>query len=89
MNFLTDYFDKTLIPEWRKAVAFLSVKADLIMGTLVGAWITVPDDQKAAFAGLLKIDPAWLVIVGIVIRLYYRLKKQPELHAEPAKQDPV
>jgi hypothetical protein len=80
MNFIKDWLDQKLIPEWKKALLMLSVQFDLCMGAVTAMWLAVPDDERASLAALLGINPSWLLVAGVAVRIYLRLRPQPELH---------
>lgn len=77
---LSEWLDKKLIPEWRTAYEFASVKGLAVMGTLTTIWLAVPDSDRSALASMVGINPGYLIVAGLVVTLYQRLKKQPELH---------
>jgi hypothetical protein len=76
---LVDYLDKTAIPDWRNAWQFLSVKGGVIMGLLTTSWLAVPDADRSAFASMLGVNPGYVLLAGIVVNVYLRLKAQPAL----------
>jgi hypothetical protein len=76
---LVDYLDKTAIPEWRSAWRLLSVQGGVIMGLLTTSWLAVPDADRSAFASMLGVNPGYVLLAGIVVNVYLRLKAQPAI----------
>jgi hypothetical protein len=76
MNAITEFFDKTLVPEWRKAWLMLSVVWNTVCAAAAPGWLVLTDDQKASLLGILGISPAWYVGVAFVIGIVLRLKSQ-------------
>jgi hypothetical protein len=76
MNFLSNWFDKVLIPEWRKSMKMLSVQWGAICIAAAPIWSALSDEQKASLLGILGISPAWYVAVAVVISIVLRLKAQ-------------
>lgn len=79
------WLDTKLIPEWDKALQMLSVQWNLVMGVLTSIWLAVPEDQRSALASLLGVNPGVLVVVGVAVSIYLRLRPQPKLHPEDEK----
>lgn len=50
-----------LIPDWKKALRFFSVQADILTAGIAGAWLYVPDDMRAA------VDPSWLAMAALAL----------------------
>lgn len=71
-----------LIPDWSKALTFLSVKWNLLAGGFASVWLMLPDDAKSAVVGsalgALRIPTALVVLVVAALTVYFRLKAQPE-----------
>lgn len=76
MNFITSWFDKTLIPEWRKALKMLSVQWAGLCLAAAPIWGALSDEQKASLLGILGIRPEWYVGAAVAIGIYLRLKNQ-------------
>jgi hypothetical protein len=89
MNFLTDWFDKTLIPEWRKALKMLSVQWGLICVAAAPVWDALPEDKRASLLAILGISPAWYVAAAVGVGIVLRLKGQGIGQDEPDKKDPT
>lgn len=91
MNFLSNLFDKTLIPEWRSSLKMLSVIWNLICAAAAPGWMALTDDQKASILGIVGIGPGWIVAAAFVVGIVLRLKAQGIEVAPadpPAKADP-
>lgn len=86
MNFLTDYFDKTLIPEWRLAWQKWSIKFQAGIGAAVGIWALIPEENRSDVLAAIGVQPRWIVLMIVVIGIALRLKKQSK--DEPPKVDP-
>jgi hypothetical protein len=54
MGRLTGWADAHLVPQWRKAHHFLSIRAAALQGALLLAWAQMPDDMKQGL-------PSWLL----------------------------
>jgi hypothetical protein len=87
MNAITNWFDKVLVPEWRKTLKMLSFWWSTLCAAAVPAWLMLPEDQKAAILGAIGINPGWIIAASFVISIVLRLKSQG-LKEEPDKVDP-
>ena len=76
MNFIANWFDKTLVPEWRRALKMLSVQWGALCLAAAPIWAALSDEQKASLLGILGIRPEWYVAVAVVIGIYLRLRNQ-------------
>jgi hypothetical protein len=76
MNFLTEWLDKTLIPEWRKALKMLSVQWGVLCMAAAPIWESLSEEQRASLLGILGISSAWYVVAAVVIGVVLRLKSQ-------------
>lgn len=81
MNLITNFFDKTLIPEWRKALAMLSVQWNGILVVATPLWIALSEEQKQSLLSILGISGGWYVAAAFLITIVLKLKAQPKLHA--------
>ncbi len=88
MNFITDYFDKTLIPEWRSAWQKWSIKFQAYVAAGIGIWALVPEESRSEVLAAIGVPPRWIVLAIVVIGIALRLKKQ-QAKEEPDKQDPA
>lgn len=75
-----DWLDNKLIPEWDKAWKMFSVQWTAFMGVITASWLAVPDADRSAFASMLGINPGYLLVAGMLINIWLRLKPQPKLH---------
>ncbi|MBT2300354.1 hypothetical protein J7E70_07740 [Variovorax paradoxus] len=75
-----EWLDTKLIPEWDKAWRMLSVQWTAVMGVATTMWLAVPDSDRSAFASMLGINPGYLLLAGMAVNIYLRLKPQPKLH---------
>jgi hypothetical protein len=82
---IVGWMDKTLITEWRKAARMLSVQWGVICAAAAPIWYALTDEQKASILSLMGISPAWYVAAAALVGIYLRLKSQPKLHDEEAK----
>lgn len=73
---ISDWFDKVLIPEWRKALKMFSVWWNILCGAAVPVWLTLPEDKQAAILSAVGVNPGWLVAAAFVIGILARLKAQ-------------
>lgn len=78
-----------LIPDWRHAWDYLSVKVQAIAGAAVAGWLLLPEDQRASLIALLPFNfggkgPALLVLLAFMGGIFARLKAQPDLPAKRA-----
>lgn len=84
-----------LIPDWRSAWKYLSVKASIIWSAVLGAWVLMPQSSQEVLLNLLPWSlggkgPELIVLIGFVSVLLARLKAQPALAAPdstPQKPD--
>lgn len=76
MKFIADWFDKVLVPEWRRALKMLSVQWGVLCVAIAPIWESLTDDQRASLLGILGISPAWYVAAAVVIGVVLRLKSQ-------------
>ncbi|WP_431276290.1 hypothetical protein ACQ858_08555 [Variovorax ureilyticus] len=76
MNFIAQYFDKVLVPEWRKAWKMLSVIWNSVCAAAAPGWLLLTDDQKTALLTLIGIKPAWIVGAAFLVGIFLRLKAQ-------------
>jgi hypothetical protein len=53
-NRATVWADAHLVPEWRKAHRFISVRSAALQAAILITWATLPDDMKTAL-------PSWLL----------------------------
>lgn len=62
MSRLSDWADAHLVPEWRQAYRFISVRAAALQAAVLVTWATLPDDLKSAL-------PSWLIpgVAGFVL----------------------
>ena len=84
MNFITQYFDKVLVPEWRKAWKMLSVLWNSVCAAAAPGWLLLTDDQRTALLTLIGVKPAWIVGAAFLIGIVLRLKAQG-ISVEPAR----
>lgn len=83
MKALTDYFDKTLIPEWRQAWGYLTIKISTLCATLAAVWPLLPKDQQAQILGFFGFNGmGFLALAGFVSVIIARWKLQPSLPAK-------
>lgn len=91
MNYMQEalvaWMDKIAIPEWRKALKFLSVQWSAICIVALPVWMSLTDEQRQAFLAVLGIQPAWYVVAGAVVSIYLRLKSQPALHQDEKPEE--
>jgi len=83
MNAITNWFDKVLVPEWRKFLKMLSVQWNVICAAAVPAWLALPDDQKAAVLSAIGINPGWIISAAFIIGIVARLKAQGISEKDP------
>jgi hypothetical protein len=76
MNAISEWFDKVLVPEWRKALKMASVWWNILWASAVPVWLTLPEDKQAAILSALGVNPGWLVTAAFVIGIVARLKSQ-------------
>jgi hypothetical protein len=76
MNFISNWLDKTLIPEWRRALKMLSVQWGALCLAAAPIWGALSDEQRASLLGILGIRPEWYVVAAVAIGIYLRLKNQ-------------
>ncbi|MBO9647346.1 MAG: hypothetical protein J7605_02465 [Variovorax sp.] len=76
MNFITQYFDKVLVPEWRRAWQMACVLWNTLCAAVAPAWLILSDDQKASVLSAIGVKPAWLVAGAFVVSIALRLKAQ-------------
>lgn len=76
MNAIMNWFDKVLVPEWRKALSMFSVWWNLICGAAVPVWLALTEDQKASILSAIGVNPGWLVTAAFVVGILARLKAQ-------------
>lgn len=50
-----------LVSNWRAAWRFFSVQALALQGAAAGAWLTVPEDMRAA------VPPDWLAAAAVML----------------------
>jgi hypothetical protein len=62
-----------LIPQWKRAWRMFSVQAS----ALVLAWLAIPAEQQAAFAGLIGIEPEVIPGALAALAILGRLIDQP------------
>lgn len=73
---IINWFDKVLVPEWRKALKMMSVWWNIIWAAAVPGWLTLPEDQKASILGAIGVNPGWIVMAAFVVGILARLKSQ-------------
>ncbi|KWT89368.1 MULTISPECIES: hypothetical protein [unclassified Variovorax] len=76
MNAISTWFDKVLVPEWRKALKMLSVWWNIIWAAAVPVWLSLPEDKQGAILSAIGVNPGWLVAAAFVIGILARLKSQ-------------
>jgi hypothetical protein len=81
------WLDEKLIPEWEKAWKMLSVQGMAVMGVLTTVWLSVPDEDRSALASMVGINPGYLIVLGLLVNVYLRLRPQPKLHPEDDSKD--
>lgn len=59
---ISEWADNHLVPGWRKAHKFISVRAAMLQAALLSAWTQVPDDLRQSL-------PHWLfpALAGFVL----------------------
>ena len=79
---MIEWFDKTLVPEWRAALKMMSVWWNLVCAAAVPVWLALTEDQRASILSALGINPGWIVVALFVVGILARLKSQPSVEAE-------
>ena len=88
MNAISNWFDRVLVPEWRKAWRMFSVWWAAICAAAVPAWMLLPEDQKASILSALGVNPGWIVAASFVVSIVLRLKSQGISAEEPERKEP-
>lgn len=58
--------DAHLVPEWRKAYRFISVRAAMVQAGVLLTWGTMPDDMKQSLGWVLPAIAMFVLVVGVV-----------------------
>jgi len=72
-----------LIPNWKKAWRMFSVQAQAIAMSILGTWVSIPDDWKAMFDQKLVFG---LAMACLVFGIVGRVVVQPTTQADPPKE---
>lgn len=76
MNAVTNFFDKTLVPEWRKFWKMLSFWWNAVCAAAAPIWVTLPEDKQAAILSVVGVHPSLYISAAFVIGIVLRLKSQ-------------
>ena len=76
MNIISEWLDKTHVPQWRSALKMLSVQWGALCLAAAPIWGALSDEQRASLLGILGIRPEWYVVAAVAIGIYLRLKNQ-------------
>jgi hypothetical protein len=73
-----------LIPDWRSAWKYLSVRASVFWSALIATWVVLPKESQESLLNMLPFSlggngPALVVLIGFLSVLFARLKSQPGL----------
>lgn len=75
-QWVVDYFDQKLIPDWRAAWGKLSIKFNTLVAGAIGIWAMVPEESRSDVLAAVGVQPRWIVLTIVVIGVILRLKKQ-------------
>jgi hypothetical protein len=79
-QWLAEYFDKKLIPDWRAAWDKLSIRWNALLIAAGTFWILLPSDVQTQIIdtvlGFFGVPTSWTIVVIGVVGVFLRLKKQ-------------
>jgi len=83
-----NWLQSQLIPDWRNAWKFLSVRAEAIYAAVLVAWFSLPPDQQLMILSAIPFVGGKALLVVVVIaflaKVGARLKAQPALEKKDA-----